>query len=336
MTGIGRKKSYTEQDIVEAVQVLLDNGKAINANSLCVTIGRGRPDNIYADYQKMVENGMLQLADKQQDTALVEKSIETKPLPQKVIDKISDMKNELEVMIRLCNDEAHYTQEQRVTSEIKKSRHEVEIAQLAVQEADSDLYNTLLKLEVSEEKYEVLTEQLTEAQDELKQAKVELSEIIKERDKLLKDNEILNIYRAEGARIVTEIQAQLELKKQEFIEAKNEFKQEVVDSSAVNAQLAEKLAKKEQAHEHTTAQYQSSVEELDKLKLHVSKQTTTVQELRGAVTELTVENRQVEVMRKQLDAAHKQNDELNKSVALLLTKQQQPVREKEEENAAIA
>ncbi|MFD1006775.1 hypothetical protein [Oceanisphaera ostreae] len=325
MTGIGRKKSYTEQDIVEAVQVLLDNGKAINANSLCVTIGRGRPDNIYADYQKMVENGMLQLADKQQDTALVEKSIETKPLPQKVIDKISDMKNELEVMIRLCNDEAYYTQEQRVTSEIKKSRHEVEIAQLAVQEADSDLYNTLLKLEVSEEKYEVLTEQLTEAQDELKQAKEELSEITKIRDKILKDKEILNIYRAEGARIVTEIQAQLKLKKQE-----------VVDSSAVNAQLAEKLAKREQALEYSTAQYQGIAEELDKIKLHASKQVSAAQELRDTVTGLTVENRQVEVMRKQLDAAHKKNEELNKNLTLFFKNQQQPVREKEEGNAAIA
>lgn len=336
MKKVGRPKSYTEQDIVNAVKSISEKGKKVTGSLLRMKINKGRPDSLLSDYEQLVEDGKIVQVDKQKDLTAVIVEIEHKPLPSEIADCLSAGQSQLESIVRQCNDNAHNIHEQRVANEIKKSRHEVEVAQLELQEISKDLDESLLGQGIVEEERDDLVEQLTKAKDELKQAKEVLSSIIKERDDLLKDNEILNVFRVEGTRSITAMKTQLELKDQQFIEAKSEFKQEIVDRSTANTQLAEKLAKVEQAHEHLTAQNQSGAKELDKLKLHASKQVATAQELRDTVTRLTVENRQVEVMQKQLDASHKQNEELHKTVALLLTKQQESIDKREVESATIA
>lgn len=308
---MARPKSYTEQDIISAVQVITSIGKAVSGSSLRLQVGKGRPDALFADYEALIKSGAIKAAAKQQDLAVVTQELEQKPLPPEVADGLALLLGELESMIRACNDKAHSIHEQRVAGEIKQARQKTEIAQTEALEKEKELDKALLDLGIVEEERDEAAEQLDAAQREVKETKSALIDAHGSRDELARKCENLSFDLSAKKDELTQSRTRLELQATALAESKEEAKLALADSAAQREKLAVSLAKLEQENAHAEQENGRLAQSLKDAGAKAEQQSEQLKVLTDANTKLAVENEQIERLAKQ-------NDEQSKQISALL------------------
>ena len=61
---MARPKSYTQNDIINAANQLIEKGTEISGWQLREIIGHGRCDTLYKDLKRLIEQGHIKLPDK--------------------------------------------------------------------------------------------------------------------------------------------------------------------------------------------------------------------------------------------------------------------------------
>ena len=311
---MARPKSYTEHDIIAAVQALRDAGKTVNGTNLRLHIGKGRPDALMADCERLINSGAIQKVEKQQEVAVVTPELEQKPLPPEVADSLSLALSEIEAMVRMCNDKAHAVNEQRVAGEIKQARQKAEIAQAEALESSKELDKALLALGITEEAQAEAEDELSALKANFKQLKVNFDAEKAEKEALTQTNKKISAENADNTKKLAAMQTKLELETQkleatkaQLSEVKAESRAKVDAVSAEKAKLAEKLAKLEQQHDHVTKQQEN-------MKLRDEKQSSMIQDLKTQVATLAAKNEQIEPLNQQITGL---NQHIEKLTALL-------------------
>lgn len=324
---MARERSFTDQQIINAVSQLIIDGKNINGTSLRNQIGVGRPTALMSAYEELKEKGLIETP----QLAVVESTeIKHQVLPPEIADQASIMLADIERMIHSINDHAHFTVEQRLNSAINEAN--VRASEAAKREADSleQQNKAFEQLEDALDDIDELTEKMGLIQQELHQLKTkyELSENNRQNAEQA-NTELKHQLNANEKQL-----SELQLKNQELEQLNTQLNtqlisaQKEIDSLNANAissvqtvQNIEKLnAKLEGQLQLTTSSLDQAKQELtnssqtilslEKLK---TEHTTLINSMQNAVKE---KNKELEGQRVRIDRLIEENTNLIKNTPM--------------------
>lgn len=241
---MANSRTFTDQDIVEAVNQIQESGKKVTANALRRIIGSGRPSTLYATYEQLLENGMM--SNLPQEIESDNATIESYELPNEIKEELDAGLHAISNMVARCNDLAHNVVEQRLNKAIDEAKDARIKAENAVAEAESnesaawDEVETLTsKLEDEKESNMELNKRLVAIEAELnstKEKNQELSNSIAQ-----KEEENANLKTSEST-LSTELnttKGKLEVLSTELEGKKSELKEAAANISASKARESE-------------------------------------------------------------------------------------------------
>lgn len=129
---MARERAFTDQQVIEAANALLVEGKNINGTSLRNKIGTGRPSALMAVFEVLDDAGEIFAPSLPGST---EQTLTQQELPQEVAEMMSVMLGDIERLVHQLNNHAHYTVEQRLNQAIAEANERV--ANAAKREAES-------------------------------------------------------------------------------------------------------------------------------------------------------------------------------------------------------
>ncbi|GBL01870.1 hypothetical protein VH1709_contig00082-0008 [Vibrio harveyi] len=107
---MARERAFSDQQVIEAANALLVEGKNINGTSLRNKIGTGRP----SAFKELEGSGQI-LAPMLPDST--EQAISHQECPPEIAERLSVMLGDVELLVHQINDHAHYTVEQRLNKQ---------------------------------------------------------------------------------------------------------------------------------------------------------------------------------------------------------------------------
>lgn len=160
---MARERAFSDQQVIEAANALLVEGKNINGTSLRNKIGTGRPSALMSAFKALEDSGEI-LAPMLPDST--EQTITHQELPPEIAERLSVMLGDVEQLVHQINDHAHYTVEQRLNQAIAEANERA--ANAAKREAESiqEQDKALEQLEDALEANADLQEQLKQEQKE--------------------------------------------------------------------------------------------------------------------------------------------------------------------------
>ncbi|OCH37814.1 DNA-binding protein [Aliivibrio fischeri] len=169
---MARERAFSDNQVVDAANALLVEGKNINGTSLRNKIGTGRPSALMAAYNKLKEDGDI-LVPSVPD--LSEQTIVHQELPPEVAEMMSIMLGDVERLIHQINDHAHYTVEQRLNKAIAEANERAASAAKREAESIQEQDKAFEQLEDAFEEINELREQLATSQQEINQLNTTLN-----------------------------------------------------------------------------------------------------------------------------------------------------------------
>ncbi|AYO18525.1 hypothetical protein D0812_29320 (plasmid) [Vibrio owensii] len=257
---MARERAFSDQQVVEAANALLVEGKNINGTSLRNKIGTGRPSALMTAFRSLEESGEI-LAPSLPESS--EQTIVHQELPPEVAEMLSVILGDVEKLVHQINDHAHYTVEQRLNKAIAEANERA--ANAAKREAES-----IQEQDKAFEQLEDALEANAELQDQLKIEQKENSQL----------NAALNVARSETKAALdtvserderlAEMQKQMTLMQQQLNQAESDKAKAQGQVESLNKQLSEtnqelKVASKDLSLlQQTQAKSESLTEQLYK------------------------------------------------------------------------
>ncbi|MCW8349051.1 DNA-binding protein [Vibrio sp. ZSDZ65] len=139
---MARDRSFTDNDIIDAVRQLNETGRNINKTSLRSVIGKGRPATLYSTYTELLEQGKIE----QELSLPAEPESKTHELPPEISEIAAVVLSDIEAMIHRVNDAAHNIVEGRLNKAIENAKAQSIEAGERVQSIEQELevaYNTI-------------------------------------------------------------------------------------------------------------------------------------------------------------------------------------------------
>ena len=311
---MARARSFTDEDIIQAARKLHSEGKNINQTNLRLEIGAGRPSALFTAYEGLINDGVIKAEPLASELIEAAPEMEAKPLPAEVQEGLANTLEQIEKMVRFCNDKAHVLNENRVAAEIKKARLNAESADAKSEELSNQLEVQLDALAVVEEKRDELTEQLTNAKADLTDLKSELSTFKVTCERLTTENNSLKIENKQSRDTVTANKTELSLINRQLDEAKTT----IAEITAAKAEVDDKLARNEQSlsdlkkqHEALQGRSEEVFISLNASTKDAQRQAEKINKLTEERATLTAENKQIAELKEQqakneakLDAAN--------------------------------
>ncbi|WP_342609113.1 hypothetical protein [Vibrio tritonius] len=245
-----RQRSFTDEDVLSAVEILVGQSKPINPTNLRYVVGKGRPATIFGVYEELKEKGLLrEILERHEEASIVDK----KPLPDDILDVVATANEHI---------------------------HELASAILSLAEAKAEAkYRELLALELANAEVETAavkaelestTQQLQDVMNVLDDAEnkvVDLEELIGEKDAELKQSHELN------SKLGNEL-AGLD-KKLHQRDTELRFQKEKVTSLEI---ASEKLEKEYQEIKHNLAKSNDSNTELNRRYIEALNNISTLEQ----------------------------------------------------------
>lgn len=298
---MARARSFTDEQVIEAVSNLRHSGTPINRTNLRLEIGKGRPSAIWDVYTQLVESKIIDPEQEKLEVVEVSPELKSQPLPSEVEDGLQMALGEVERMIRFCNDQAHNIHEQRVAKEISDSRKAREVAEQKEREATTKLESTLEVLGATEENYDELKEKAQQTERELETCKGQFDAEQKNNKKLEQGVNSLTIKCEEQTKLINEQQFKLDTLSAELEKANiagSELNQR-------NSELSEQVVRSEESVKHLT-------EEVEKAKQRETTLTDKIksQEASALKQAQKIEQQQTDngELQKQLAVAQEKNN----------------------------
>ena len=282
---MARERAFSDQQVIEAANALLVEGKNINGTSLRNKIGTGRPSALMSAFKALEDSGEI-LAPMLPDST--EQTITHQELPPEIAERLSVMLGDVEQLVHQINDHAHYTVEQRLNQAIAEANERA--ANAAKREAES-----IQEQDKAFEQLEDALEANADLQEQLKQEHKESSRLnaalnvaqsetkaaldsVSERDERLAEmQKQLNMAESDKAK------AQVESLNKQLSETGQELKAALSDlSSSQQAQ-----AKSESQVEQLSKQLEEKSEEMAKLNASLKTSEKELGSLQGQVGSLT-------------------------------------------------
>lgn len=116
---MARSKGYSEQDVIVAVAELTEKGRSINGSSLRSVIGTGRPANIFATYEKLLEEGAL---DKYRQLPVEEEQEKEYELPPEILDAREIVLSDMSAIFTRINNLANSIAEKRLNAAVLQAK----------------------------------------------------------------------------------------------------------------------------------------------------------------------------------------------------------------------
>ncbi|MFV8456864.1 DNA-binding protein [Vibrio owensii] len=164
---MARERAFSDQQVIEAANALLVEGKNINGTSLRNKIGTGRPSALMSAFKALEDSGEI-LAPMLPDST--EQTITHQELPPEIAERLSVMLGDVEQLVHQINDHAHYTVEQRLNQAIAEANERA--ANAAKREAES-----IQEQDKAFEQLEDALESNADLQEQLKQEHKESSRL---------------------------------------------------------------------------------------------------------------------------------------------------------------
>ncbi len=291
---MARERAFSDQQVIEAANALLVEGKNINGTSLRNKIGTGRPSALMSAFKALEDSGEI-LAPMLPDST--EQTITHQELPPEIAERLSVMLGDVEQLVHQINDHAHYTVEQRLNQAIAEANERA--ANAAKREAES-----IQEQDKAFEQLEDALESNADLQEQLKQEHKESSRLnaalnvaqsetkaaldtVSERDERLAEmqkqiasmQKQLNTAESDKAKA----QGQVESLNKQLSETGQELKAALSDlSSSQQAQ-----AKSESQAEQLGKQLEEKSEEMAKLNASLKTSEKELGSLQGQVGSLT-------------------------------------------------
>lgn len=140
---MARSKGYSEQDVIVAVAELTEKGRSINGSSLRSVIGTGRPANIFATYEKLLEEGAL---DKYRQLPVEEEQEKEYELPPEIIDAREIVLSDMSVIFTRINNLANSIAEKRLNAAVLQAKEMARVSSERLASAEEEMnqaYNTI-------------------------------------------------------------------------------------------------------------------------------------------------------------------------------------------------
>lgn len=187
---MARPTSFKESDIIRAVNKINKNPRiTINGTSLRDSVGSGRPDALFKLYTKMLDDGKITTIEEATEISEV---VEVRELPVEVQQSLDEAVNSLKNVVMHCNDIAHNTVENRLSTAIDKAKAAEILAAEDVQKAQQDLCNAYDEIEQvkdeNQDETDLLNEKITKLDRGNSELTVELNSIKKEFGDAQKEN----------------------------------------------------------------------------------------------------------------------------------------------------
>ncbi|MGR5465226.1 hypothetical protein ACPV5G_20005 [Photobacterium damselae] len=256
---MARERSFTEQQIINAVSQLIIDGKNINGTSLRNQIGVGRPTALMSAYEELKEKGLIETP---QLDVVESTEIKHQVLPPEIADQASVMLADIERMIHSINDHAHFTVEQRLNNAINEAN--VRASEAAKREADS--------LEQQNKAFE----QLEDALDDIDELTEKMGLIQQEMNQLKTQYELSENNRQNAEQANTELKRQINVNEEQLSELQSKNQELEQKNTQLNTQLisAQKEIDSLNANAISSAQTVQNLEKLN-AKLEGQLQLTT-------------------------------------------------------------
>jgi chromosome segregation protein len=140
---MARSKGYSEQDVIVAVAELTEKGRSINGSSLRSVIGTGRPANIFATYEKLLEEGAL---DKYRQLPVEEEQEKEYELPPEILDAREIVLSDMSVIFTRINNLANSIAEKRLNAAVLQAKEMARVSSERLASAEEEMnqaYNTI-------------------------------------------------------------------------------------------------------------------------------------------------------------------------------------------------
>lgn len=134
---MARNKGYTEDDVIRAVAELMEQGRNINGSSLRSIIGTGRPANIFATYEALVEEGKI---DQSRQLQVEENPEKEYDLPPEIIEAREVILADMSTIFARVNNLANSLAEKRLSAAVNQAKEMAKVSseRLAAVEGEMD------------------------------------------------------------------------------------------------------------------------------------------------------------------------------------------------------
>ncbi|MGL6316633.1 hypothetical protein [Vibrio sp. WXL103] len=295
-----RPKSYTDTQLIEAANLLIAEGKAVNGASLRKKVGSGRPDALLSDYERLSQSGQI--------TILIPSESESndvvhQELPPEIADRLNVFLADITEMVESINDHAHHTVEGRLNTAIAEAN--TRASEAAKREAESlqeqekafdELEDTLDKLADVEAQYQKLQDKTNQIVSDLKVSQSETRSAladIQERDQLIEklESELqthrLALGEAQTATAMAQGQAAtLETQNTELKSLLDSEREHLKQTEITNGQLTSNINTLEQQVSKLTARTEQAQNSLQTSEKALAKQQADNQSLVDEVSRL--------------------------------------------------
>lgn len=170
---MGRHKKFAREDVINAAETLLTNGKQITASSLRGIIGCGRPENIYELYLQLNEEGVIKLPESDSSAKV---KLVTHDLPPEIGERLPVFLADIEAMVHDINNYAHQIVERRLNSALSE-------ANLRVEQADNREKEAVKQLEIAYNDLEDSAEIIEKQEDEITKLQKQVESLTHKLDK---------------------------------------------------------------------------------------------------------------------------------------------------------
>jgi chromosome segregation ATPase len=241
-----------ESDVIKAANELNRQSKNITGSALRKISGVGRPENVFAVYEQLLEDGKITAVEK---NSAVSEVVEVRDLPVEVQQSLDDAVSSLKNVVMHCNEIAHNTVESRLSSAINKANEKELLAAEDMQKSEIDLTNAFNEIEQLKEESQAEIELLSEKNGELVK---EISETKSELRSYHKSNSELE---GKNVDLLIKLEAKTEqcttAEQESLVQATRteEANKQLVTAENVNADLNGKL----DATKDLNAQYQADI-----------------------------------------------------------------------------
>ncbi|MFL7013689.1 DNA-binding protein [Enterovibrio norvegicus] len=180
---MARVRAFTDEDVIDAANALLREGKNINGTQLRNRVGSGRPEKLYEVYQKLV-------ADKQINTEdLSAPTVNDVALPAEVLEMKGDVIKLLNTMITNINNQAHRNAEKYFMGIVKEAESTALSAEARMNDMELEMTRAFEQVEDANDALEELNTKYKTVVDELEVSQTALSTATQQIEGMRKDAE---------------------------------------------------------------------------------------------------------------------------------------------------
>lgn len=331
---MARERAFKDQQVLEAANALLMEGKNVNGTSLRNKIGTGRPSALMSVYKELEAAGKI-LAPSLPDSS--DHPVIPQELPVEVAEKLAVMLGDVEQLVHQINDHAHYIVEQRLNSAIAEANERAANAAKRESESIQEQDKAFEQLEDALEHISDLQEQIDRSQKEKSQLNAELS-VAKNENKSAQDT----ILQQKAA--LTDMQDKLGTAETDKAKAQglseslglqlSESKKEVLGAKAELSSLQQEYAKSEERNSALNKTVSSQVAEIKQVNQDLETAKTKASKFEALNESLNetirVQKLEWEGMNSRLQDREKLVERLEGQVELQATAQEKLAIEKDE------